>query len=102
MAELGALSLELVTDQKDRHRWEAMIETHHPQGWSAPARFANIQPLVCNHRFLIIPTVRVYGLASHVLHMATHRVAADWMDRYAVKPWVVYSHVGLSIVAIGV
>ena len=29
-----------------------------------------------------------------MLQMATHRVAADWTERYAVKPLAVYSHVG--------
>ena len=33
---LGALSLEAVTDAEDRRRWEAMIETHHPEGWRRP------------------------------------------------------------------
>ena len=33
--ELGTLSLVKVT-AADRRRWEAMIETHHPEGWRRP------------------------------------------------------------------
>ena len=36
LRDLGALSLDLVTDAADRRRWEAMIETHHPEGWRRP------------------------------------------------------------------
>ena len=33
LGALGALSLERVADVADRRRWEAMIRTHHPEGW---------------------------------------------------------------------
>ena len=36
LAELGALSLEPAASPDERRRWEAMIETHHPQGWRRP------------------------------------------------------------------
>ncbi len=63
-------------------------------GWSADARAANIGRVVCNHRFLLLPGVRVYGLASEVLRMAAARVADDWEARYAVRPVAAYTHVG--------
>ena len=47
-------------------------------GWSADARAANIRRVLCCHRFLVLPGVRVHGLASQVLRMATERVADDW------------------------
>ena len=63
-------------------------------GWSADARAANIGRIVCNHRFLLLPGVRVYALASEVLRMAARRVADDWETRYSVRPVAAYTHVG--------
>lgn len=63
-------------------------------GWSAAARAVNIGRVVCNHRFLLLGGVRVFGLASEVLRMATARVVDDWEARYAVRPVVAYTHVG--------
>ena len=36
LRELGPLSLEPVASPEERRRWEAMIETHHPEGWRRP------------------------------------------------------------------
>ncbi len=36
LGDLGALSLAPVTDAEVRRHWEAMIETHHPEGWRRP------------------------------------------------------------------
>ncbi len=63
-------------------------------GWGADALAANIGRVVCNHRFLLLGGVRVYGLASEVLRMAAARVADDWEARYSVRPVVAYTHVG--------
>ena len=63
-------------------------------GWSAGARAANIGRVVRDHRFLPLPGVRVYGLASEVLRMAAARVADDWEARYSVRPVAAYTHVG--------
>ena len=63
-------------------------------GWSPEARAANIGRVVCNHRFLLLPGVRVHGLASEVLRMAAARVADDWEARYAARPVAAYTHVG--------
>ena len=38
-------------------------------GWSADARLANIGLAVCNSRFLILPSVKVRGLASLALRL---------------------------------
>ena len=64
-------------------------------GWSADARAATIGRVVCNHRFLLLPGVRVYGLASEVLRLAAQRVAEDWECRYSVRPVAAYTHVGV-------
>lgn len=55
-------------------------------GWSEQARLANIDQIVLNSRFLIIPSVRVKNLASHCLSLIVHRLADDWEHRYAIRP----------------
>ena len=135
LADLGAVTLSPVSGDADRRQWEAMMATHHPQGWarapggqlrywvcssihgrlggigfsaaswhqkarddfigwSADARTANLSLLINNHRFLLLPGVRVYGLASRVLAVVAERVAADWDAAYAARPVMAYSYVG--------
>ncbi|PYS25869.1 MAG: IS4 family transposase [Acidobacteria bacterium] len=55
-------------------------------GWCENARRANLQQVVCNDRFLILPTVHVQNLASHVLALTLLRLPEDWQQRYAVRP----------------
>ncbi len=63
-------------------------------GWSARARCAGLGRMVNNHRFLLLPSVRVADLASHVLAQATGRVADDWEARHGDRPVLAYSYVG--------
>jgi hypothetical protein len=65
-------------------------------GWTEAARRANLHRLVCNDRFLILPTVRVGNLASHVLSLALRRLPQDWKKRYQVRPVVVETFVDPS------
>ncbi len=60
-------------------------------GWSADALAANLDRVVYNQRLLLLPGVRVHGLASRVLGMATERVAGDWEAKYGVRPLLAYS-----------
>jgi len=55
-------------------------------GWSDGARRANLHRVVCNSRFLIMPTVRVPNLASHVLSRVLARLGEDWRERYGYTP----------------
>jgi hypothetical protein len=55
-------------------------------GWSDAARMANLKYVVTNDRFLLLPTVRVENLASHVLALALKRLPQDWEERYHVRP----------------
>ncbi len=55
-------------------------------GWTEAARRANLNRVVCNSRFLILPSVRVPHLASHVLSLCMSRLAKDWAERYAYAP----------------
>ena len=63
-------------------------------GWSADARAAQLRLVVNNQRFLLLPGVRVHGLASRVLGLAAKRVAVDWEAAYKVRPVMAYSYVG--------
>jgi len=65
-------------------------------GWTEAARRANLQRLVGNDRFLILPSVRVENLASHVLSQALCRLAEDWQQRYHVRPVMVETFVDPS------
>lgn len=62
-------------------------------GWKEGARRAHLDRVICNSRFLILPTVRVPNLASHVLSLALSRVARDWEERYHVRPIMVETFV---------
>ena len=55
-------------------------------GWDEVERRTNLQRVVSNSRFLILPWVRVKNLASVVLSEAARRLRADWSRRYAVEP----------------
>jgi len=51
-------------------------------GWDAATSEANLQLLTNNMRFLILPWVRVFHLASHILGQVARRISSDWMARY--------------------
>jgi hypothetical protein len=65
-------------------------------GWTEAARRANLQRLVGNDRFLILPSVKVKNLASHVLAQALCRLPEDWQQRYHVRPVMVETFVDPS------
>jgi hypothetical protein len=62
-------------------------------GWTEGARRANLERVVCNSRFLILPQVKVPHLASHVLALALSRLPADWEQRYQIQPLLVETFV---------
>ena len=63
-------------------------------GWSEPARRANLQRVVCNSRFLLVP--KIQNLASHTLSKVTGRLAEDFQSRYGIRPVLVESFVDTS------
>jgi hypothetical protein len=83
---LGALSFSSATF--------ALACRDHYIGWTENARRAHLDQVVCNSRFLILPKVDVPNLASHVLSLALSRLAADWQQRYQVRPLLVETFVG--------
>jgi hypothetical protein len=62
-------------------------------GWCAQARRANLNRVVANSRFLILPSIAVPNLGSHVLGLAAARVQADWPVRYGIAPLVLETFV---------
>jgi hypothetical protein len=54
---------------------------------------------VGNARFLILPTVKVKNLASHVLSVALSRLPEDWEERYHVRPVLVETFVDPTLFA---
>ena len=55
-------------------------------GWHAEQRVRNLQLIVNQSRFLVLPWVRVKGLASKILAQSAHRLPADWERRYGYRP----------------
>lgn len=65
-------------------------------GWSQRARVEHLSLVVNNARFLILPGVRVHGLASVVLDLAAKRVCEDWQRVYGEAPVLAYTHIDAS------
>ena len=55
-------------------------------GWSDQQRQRNLQSVVNNSRFLILPWVRVKCLASKILSLSARRLQHDWEIRYGKRP----------------
>ena len=51
-------------------------------GWSDEQRQRNLQSIVNNGRFLILPWVRVKGLASKILALSARQMPREWQIRY--------------------
>jgi len=57
-------------------------------GWDDQTRARNLQRIVCNSRFLILPWVKVRNLASTVLGRIARQIGADWTEQYQVEPFL--------------
>jgi hypothetical protein len=55
-------------------------------GWSEQQRQRNLQAIVNNGRFLVLPWVRAKGLASKILGLSARRMPHDWHARYGHQP----------------
>ena len=51
-------------------------------GWDESTKRKNLYLVANNVRFLILPWVRVKGLASKALSLSLRRVSSDWQQRY--------------------
>ena len=65
-------------------------------GWSDEQRQRNLQRIVNNGRFLILPWVRVKGLASKILALSARRLPHDWESRYGYRPLLLETLVDAS------
>ncbi|HEY6307948.1 MAG TPA: DUF4338 domain-containing protein [Candidatus Angelobacter sp.] len=65
-------------------------------GWSEEQRRANLQWIVNNGRFLILPWVRVKGLASKILALTARHVPRDWESHYGHRPLLLETLVDAS------
>jgi len=55
-------------------------------GWSEEQRRRNLQLIVNNARFLILPWVRIPHLASKTLSLCARQLPQDWEQRYGYRP----------------
>lgn len=55
-------------------------------GWSPEVRERNLQRVIDNSRYLIMPWVRIPNLASHILSQARRQLPGDWDTQYRVMP----------------
>ncbi len=55
-------------------------------GWNDQQRRRNLQFIVNNSRFLILPWVRVKGLASKTLARCARQLPEDWEQLYGYRP----------------
>ena len=55
-------------------------------GWSAEQRARNLPFIVNNSRFLLLPWVRVKGLASKILGHCARQLPDDWERLYGYRP----------------
>src|SRR5207244_3992891 len=55
-------------------------------GWSPEQRARNLQYIVNNGRFLILPWVQVQGLASTILARLARQLPQDWRQHYGYTP----------------
>ncbi len=55
-------------------------------GWGPKLRESQLNKIVNNARFLLLPWIRCRNLASKVLALSERRVLVDYEERYGVKP----------------
>ena len=58
-------------------------------GWDDATRARNLQRVVNNSRFLLLPWVAVRNLASAVLARGLGQLVVDWPRHYKLEPWLV-------------
>lgn len=55
-------------------------------GWSEAQRQKNLQLVINNARFLVLPWIQSKGLASKILSLAARQLPRDWQHRYGFEP----------------
>ncbi|NRA37527.1 MAG: DUF4338 domain-containing protein [Planctomycetes bacterium] len=54
--------------------------------WDSAKRKENLEKIINNSRFLILPWVQVKNLASCILALSAKQIPLDWEKKYCVKP----------------
>lgn len=62
-------------------------------GWNHDQRKRNLNLIVNNARFLILPWVKSKNLASKILALTSRRLPDDWEKKYSVRPVLLESFV---------
>jgi len=62
-------------------------------GWDEKTRERNLQHIVNNSRFLILPWVKVKNMASHVLSKLAKELVAHWQEAYGIAPYLLETFV---------
>jgi len=65
-------------------------------GWNDAQRRRNLQAIINNGRFLMLPWVHVKGLASKILALSAHQVPQDWASHYGHRPLLLETLVDTS------
>ena len=65
-------------------------------GWDDRQHRQNLQRIVNNARFLILPWVRVKGLASKILAHCAQQIVGDWEQRFGYRPLLLESMVDVA------
>jgi hypothetical protein len=55
-------------------------------GWNEEQRHKNLQLVINNARFLVLPWIESKGLASKILSLAARQLPKDWKQRYGFEP----------------
>jgi hypothetical protein len=55
-------------------------------GWNGQQRRRNLQSIVNNGRFRVLPWVHVKGLGSKILSLSARQMPRDWKARYGHRP----------------
>lgn len=64
----------------------ALAPRDHFIGWTSQQRKQNLNLVVNNNRFLILPWVHSQNLASKILAELANRLPRDWLSRYGYQP----------------
>jgi len=62
-------------------------------GWSKAAKAENLNKVIKNARFILLPHLKVFNLASTVLALALKQLPRDWSERYGTEAVLVESFV---------
>lgn len=62
-------------------------------GWNAHQKEKNLQLVINNSRFLILPWIKSKNLASKLLSMVVRQLPNDWQNRYRYKPVLIETFV---------